>query len=88
MVLQGMAILDGSSPARQTAEDRPYSRTVLLEDASNLGLVLNYLQNQPARSRVNCWIRMREFYPSKSNDIHTNLIGGTVQIFFHEKGAT
>ena len=29
--------------------------------------------------------RMRDFYPL-IEDIHTSLIGGTVQIFFHEKG--
>ena len=28
---------------------------------------------------------MRDFYPF-IEDIHTTIIGGTVQIFFHEKG--
>ena len=71
------------SPARQP-QRTDLQQDRLLEDASNLGLVLNYLQNQPAL-KSQLLERMREFYPF-IEDIHTNLIGGTVQIFFHEKG--
>ena len=56
----------------------------LLEDASNLGLVLNDLLNRPdVRRRI--LELMRDFYPSVE-DILTSVSGGTVQIFFHEKG--
>ncbi len=56
----------------------------LLEDASNLGLVLNDLLNQPM-IRHQLLERMRDFYPF-TEDVFTSLSGGTVQIFFHEKG--
>ena len=56
----------------------------LLEDASNLVSVLNEMMNRPGlKGRL--LERMRDFYPF-IEDIHTRLIGGTVQIFFHEKG--
>ena len=56
----------------------------LLEDASNLGLVLSDLQNRPDVKRLILG-RLRDFYPSVE-DIVPNVSGGTVQIFFHEKG--
>ena len=56
----------------------------LLEDASNLALVVNELMNQPGW-KVRLMECMKDFYPSIV-DIHTRLIGGTVQIFFHESG--
>ena len=71
------------SPVRQT-QRTDLEQDRLLEDASNLGLVLNNLQNQPT-IKSQLLDRMRDFYP-QINDIHTNIIGGTVQIFFHEKG--
>jgi predicted ATPase len=55
----------------------------LLEDASNLGLVLNDLQNRPDVKRQ-ILERLRAFYDSVT-DVTTKLQGGTVQIFFHEK---
>ena len=56
----------------------------LLEDASNLGVVLSNLQNQPpVRRRI--LERMKGFYPGME-DLVTTVSGGTVQIFFHEKG--
>ncbi len=56
----------------------------LLEDASNLGLVLSDMLNQPElKDRV--VERMRDFYPS-FQDVITPVSGGTVQIFFREKG--
>ena len=56
----------------------------LLEDASNLGLVLNDMMNRPGL-KSQLLERMRDFYPF-IEDINTTLIGMTVQIFFHEKG--
>jgi predicted ATPase len=55
----------------------------LLEDASNLGLVLNDLQNRPDVKRQ-ILERLRAFYDSVT-DVLTTIQGGTVQIFFHEK---
>ena len=55
-----------------------------MEDASNLGLVLNDMMNRPGL-KGKLLERMRDFYPF-IEDIHTTLIGGTVQVFFHEKG--
>ncbi len=56
----------------------------LLEDASNLALVLNEMMNRPGLKNE-LLEHMRAFYPF-IEDIHTRLIGGTVQVFFHEKG--
>ena len=56
----------------------------LLEDASNLGMVLSDLLNQPL-VREPILERMRDFYPSVKR-ITTPPSGGTVQIFFHEQG--
>jgi predicted ATPase len=56
----------------------------LLEDASNLGLVLNDLQNRPGTRRV-LIEKFRQCYEGVE-DITTKVQGGTVQIFVHEKG--
>ena len=56
---------------------------LLLEDASNLGLVLNDLLNHPLVKRQ-LLQRLRGFYPSVE-DVFTSVSGGMVQIFFHEK---
>ena len=56
----------------------------LLDDASNLGLVLSDLLNQPA-VRQQLLERLRDFYPS-INEVVAGVQGGTVQIFFHEEG--
>ena len=55
----------------------------LLEDASNLALVLNDLQNRLV-VKQQIIERLREFY-SDVVDITTKIQGGTVQIFVHEK---
>ena len=57
---------------------------VLVNDASNLSLVLSFLLNQPP-IREQILERMRDFY-SWFKDVTTTITGGTVQIFFHEKG--
>ena len=56
----------------------------LLEDASNLALVLSDLLNQPS-VKEQILERMRDFYATFL-DVTTTVIGGTIQIFFHEKG--
>ena len=57
---------------------------ILMEDASNLGLMLSDMLNQPdVKERM--LERMRDFYPS-FRDVTATIGGGTVQIFFHEKG--
>ena len=56
----------------------------LLEDASNLGLVLNDLQNRSGTRRV-LLEKFRQCYEG-IEDITTKVQGGTVQIFVHEKG--
>ena len=59
-------------------------RVALLEDASNLGVVLSNLLNQPD-VKEQILERMRSFYPS-FRDVTATIDSGTVQIFFHEKG--
>ena len=72
-----------NSPARQPQRvDSEQDR--LLEDASNLGLVLDDMMNRPGLKNT-LLERMTDFYPF-IQDIRTSLIGGTLQIFFHEKG--
>ena len=56
----------------------------LLDDASNLGLVLSDLLNQPL-VKGQILDRMRDFYPSFS-DVNVTVSAGAVQIFFHEEG--
>ena len=74
--------------SRDTPPRRPQradlSQDHLLEDASNLGLVLNDLLNRPP-VKHQILNRLRAFYPSVE-DLVTGVTGGTVQIFFHEKG--
>jgi predicted ATPase len=58
----------------------------LLEDASNLGLVLNDLQHQSGVKQL-ILEKLSIFYEA-IEDITTRIHGGTVQIFLHEKGLT
>jgi predicted ATPase len=55
----------------------------LLEDASNLGLVLNNLQHHIGMNKI--IEKMKEFYALVEN-ITTKISNNTVQIFLHEKG--
>ncbi len=57
---------------------------VLLEDASNLGVLLSSLLNLPD-VKQGLLARLRDFYPSVE-DVVASVSGGTVQIFFHERG--
>lgn len=56
----------------------------LLEDASNLGLVLNKMKNRPATKRL-VLEKLRLFYDD-IEDFETQVQGGTIQVFIHEKG--
>ena len=56
----------------------------LLEDASNLGLVLNDLQHQ-GDTKEQLLRHLSNFYEGIT-DITTRLQGGTVQLFVHERG--
>ena len=71
------------TPARRPQKsDLPQDS--LLEDASNLGVVLSDLLNRPhVKSQI--LERMRTFYGGiKDIVVHTS--GGLVQVFFHEEG--
>ena len=57
----------------------------LVEDARNLGLVLNDLENRPGTKKL-LIDRLRDFYEPVF-DFNIKIQGGTVQIFFHEKGS-
>ena len=56
----------------------------LLEDASNLGLVLNDIQHRASTSRI-LNERLQAFY-EPIEGVTTKVQGGTLQVFFHEKG--
>lgn len=56
----------------------------LEENASNLGLLLNDLQNRSGSRQV-LLQKFKEFY-EEAEDITTKIHGGTVQVFVHEKG--
>ena len=73
-----------TSPRLPQQADLP--NDILLEDAANLGLVLSYLQNQPV-VKLGILDRLKTFYPAV-DDIVVTIVGGAVQIFFHEAGLT
>lgn len=56
----------------------------LLEDGSNLGLILNDLQNRRATKRL-LVEKLRVVYEG-IEDVATRVQGGTIQVFFHEEG--
>ena len=56
----------------------------LLQDSSNLALVLNELLAQP-QAKERLLEQMKDLYPS-FNDMRVYIGNGMVQIFFHEKG--
>ena len=75
--------LGRAAPARLPQRPDLY-QAVLLEDASNLGLVLSDLLNQPP-IKEQILGRMQDFYPW-FRDVNVTVSGGTVQIFFEETG--
>ena len=75
--------LGRNAPVRQPQQaDLPQHN--LEEDASNLAVIVSYLQNDPQVRKLiqEC---MQEFFPSVKH-IHSRLLGGTAQIFFEEEG--
>ena len=71
------------TPARQPQRS-DLAGFPLLEDASNLGVALSYLLGKPPTKQkiLKC---MKTFYPMLE-DIVVSIVGGPVQIFFHEAG--
>ena len=66
------------------AQDVNLPDDFLLEDAANLGLVINDLQNQPETKRL-LLERFQQLYEGVA-DITTKVRGGTIQVLVHEKG--
>jgi predicted ATPase len=71
-----------SEPRRPQSADLP--EDFLEESARNLGMVLNDIDNKPSVKRK-IIEKLREFY-TEAEGISTKVVGGTVQIFIHEKG--
>lgn len=76
------------SLGRETVLRKPQNVTLpgdfLLEDGSNLALVLNDLQHRPVTKRL-LLEKLRLFYEGVE-DLTTKVQGGTIQVFFHEIG--
>lgn len=70
-----------SPPRRPQPADLPGD--FLLEDASNLGLVLNHLEHERGVKQL-LLERLKQFYAGAEN-ITTRIEGGTVQLFLHER---
>ena len=74
----------GRSTPLRLAQRPDLPQDFLLEDGSNLALVLSDLLNQPlVKARI--LERMRDFYP-RFRDVSLHVSAGSVQIFFHEQG--
>ncbi len=58
----------------------------LLDDASNLGLILNRLRQNPAVKRE--LLEQLRFLYDESDDVDVSIQGGTVQVFVHERNWT
>jgi predicted ATPase len=71
------------APAR-VPQDTSLPEDFLLEDASNLALVLNDFQHR-INPKQQVLARLKEFY-DEVEDYSTKIRGGTVQLFLHEKG--
>ena len=69
-------------PRQPQTTDRP--KNFLLEDASNLGLVLSDLLNRPD-IQTKILVSMRTLH-QEVEDIRIDVNGGQVRIFFHERG--
>ena len=72
-----------NSPLRRP-QSSDLQHDVLLEDGSNLGVLLDDLLSQPLVKRT-LIEKLKEFYTS-IDDIGTKLSGPDLQIFFHEEG--
>lgn len=71
------------APAR-VPQDTSLPEDFLLEDVSNLALVLNDFQHR-INPKQQILARLKEFY-DQVEDYSTKIRGGTVQLFLHEKG--
>lgn len=72
----------GTEPRKPQLPDLPSD--FLSEDANNLALVVNHLQNRPGvEERLNQ--ELRRFYP-RAQKITVRILGGTVQLQLHEEG--
>ena len=74
----------GRSTAPRLPQKVDLPEDFLLEDASNLGVVLNNLLSAPS-TKQNLLGHLRSLY-EEVEDVATKLQGGTVQVFFHERG--
>ncbi len=76
------------SMGRNTPTRRPQPADLpedfLEEDASNIALIINDLQHQP-ESKQKLLHELKKFY-EEITDITVKIHGGTVQIYFHERG--
>lgn len=69
------------APRRPQPTDLP--EDTLEEDASNLGLVLNHLENQGMKRAL---VERARVFCEDIEDITTKVQGGTIQVFVHERG--
>jgi predicted ATPase len=74
----------GHNTAPRLPQKADLPNDFLLEDASNLGLVINNLQNYPETKQLMLAL-LQEFY-EYIEDITTKTEGNTIQVFFHERG--
>jgi len=68
-------------PRRPQTTDLP--EDFLLEDTSNLGLVLNDLEHAGAKALI---LEKLKLFCERAENVTTKIQGGTVQIFVHERG--
>ena len=74
----------GRSAPPRLPQQADMRQDLLLEDASNIGLVLSGLLNQPPVKRQ-IMGRLKEFHPTIEDTLNV-LHNNTVQTFFHEEG--
>ena len=74
----------GSSSELRRPQSTDLPDDFLLEDGSNLGLVLNKLKNHPPTKRL-LLEKLKHFYEG-IEDFETQVQGGTIQVFMHERG--
>lgn len=74
----------GRGSAMHQAQRSDLPNDFLLEDASNLALVLNDLQNRRATKRL--LLNYLQLVYEGVEDVTTKIQSGTIQILFHEKG--
>ncbi|MEI8165193.1 MAG: AAA family ATPase [Chloroflexales bacterium] len=75
----------GRYPAPRVPQRADLPESILLEDLSNLGLVLNHLQHRyyPAYKQL---IETLTRFNDRIENLSVALVGGTVQLYLHERG--